>query len=90
MIIDMETPILDKLLDPVTEVLTPSVAKAIAELQADPRIQARVDELASKSSSGRLTDAERRQFRDYVEAIDFLGILQAKACAVATRGTAHG
>src|SRR4051794_28819253 len=34
--------VLDRLLDPVADVLTPSVARAIADLRADPATQARI------------------------------------------------
>jgi hypothetical protein len=82
-----ETAVLDRMLDPVTEILTPSVALGIAEMRADPQMQGRLDELALKANRGLLSDDEAREYRDYVEAIDFIGILQAKARAVLARTT---
>jgi hypothetical protein len=71
--------ILDKMLEPVARCFTPAVAKQIAELRADPPTQARIDELAAKCNEGELTETEKREYQAYVDAIDLLGILQAKA-----------
>ena len=65
---------------------TPAVAKQIAELRADLVTQTRIDALAVKCNEGELTDAEQREHGVYVEAIDLLGILQAQARAIQTRG----
>jgi hypothetical protein len=67
------------MLEPLTRCFTPAVAKRIAELRADPVAQARIDELAAKCNEGALTEAEQREYRAYIEAIDLIGILQAKA-----------
>lgn len=80
-----EPAVLDRLLEPVTEILTPAVAKGIAEMRAEPLLQARLDELATKANQGRLTPAERQEYAEYLDAIDFIGILQAKARAVLAR-----
>ena len=70
------------MLDPVARCFTPEVAKQIAELRADPPMQARIDELAAKCNEGQLTEAEQREYGAYVEALDLIGILQAKARAI--------
>lgn len=70
---------LDRLLDPVGRCLTPDVAREIAGLRADPAVQARIDELADKSTEGRLSSKERSEYETYVRAIDFIAVLQAKA-----------
>ena len=80
-----ETAALDRVLEPVTDILTPEVAQGIADMHADPQLQARLDELATKSIEGQLTEAERQEYQDYVDAIDFIGIFQAKARAVLSR-----
>jgi hypothetical protein len=80
-----ETAALDRVLDPVTDILTPEVAKGIVDMRADPQLQARLDELGLKANQGQLTEAERHEFQDYVDAIDFIGIFQAKARAVLAR-----
>ena len=70
---------LDRLLDPVTECFTPEVAVKIANLRADAQTQARIDELGRKANEGVLTEEEREEYVAYVDAIDFVSILQAKA-----------
>jgi hypothetical protein len=71
--------ILDKLLDPVGQCLTPTVAARIAALWAGPRTQERLDHLALKNSEGRLTSREQTEYDAYVEALDVIAVLQAKA-----------
>ncbi len=48
---------------------------------AQPDVQSHIDELAEKCNEGQLTNAEKAEYRDIVEAIDFISILQAKARA---------
>jgi len=77
-----ESIILEKMLEPVVRCFTPAVAKQIAELRADPLTQARINELAAKCNAGELTEAEQREYAAYVEAIDLIGLLQAKTRAI--------
>jgi len=74
----LHTP-LDRLLDPFAKCLTPDVARRFVELRADPETQARIDELAAKANEGNLSPAERIEYEGYVEAIDVVSVLQAKA-----------
>ena len=71
--------ILDELLEPVGECLTPDVAARIAGLRAHPQTQDRLDELAEKNAAGKLTRREEAEYEAYVEALDVIAILQAKA-----------
>ena len=49
--------------------------------------QARIDELAAKANDGLLSEAERLDYEAYIEALDLLGIVKAKArLALAQRG----
>ena len=77
-----DSTILDKLLDPVARCWTPAVAQQIADLRADPTLQARLNELAAKCTEGALTEGEQREYEAYVEALDLLGLLQTKARAI--------
>jgi hypothetical protein len=79
------TAALDRLLDPLEEILTPEVARQIVDLRADGATQRRIDELAEKSTEGQLSAAEEAEYDDYVEAIDIIGILQAKARSALAR-----
>jgi hypothetical protein len=75
----VQTDVLDRVLDPFTDCLTPEVARRIADLRADAEMQARVDELASKANEGRLSERERAEYDTYRSAFHFITILQAKA-----------
>lgn len=67
------------MLDPVGHCLTPAVASRIASLRADSRTQHRLDELAEKNVEGRLSRRDEAEYEAYVEALDVIAILQAKA-----------
>ena len=71
--------VLDRVLDPVMECLTPEVARRLADLRADPQVQARVDELAGKANEGELSSAEEVEYDKYREACQLVTVLQAKA-----------
>lgn len=77
----VETAALDRMLEAVGRCLTPESAQQVVELRADPRLQARLDDLADKSTGGTLTDDERSEYETYVRALDFITILQNKARA---------
>jgi hypothetical protein len=70
---------LDRFLNPLSESLTPAMARRIVEFRADAATRARVEELADQCSEGELTPAERREYEAYVRAIHLISILQAKA-----------
>ena len=74
-----ENTVLDEVLEPVARCFTPDVAREIAALRAASTLQVRLDELAGKANEGELTEEERVQYEAYVEAIDVISILQAKA-----------
>ena len=62
-------------------------AQQVADLRADSRLQARLDELADKSTDGTLTEDERSEYDTYVRALDFIAVLQSKARASIGRAT---
>jgi hypothetical protein len=73
------TSYLDRLLDPLTEAFTPKMASAIVELRADPELEAHIDDLRQKANEGTLTPAEDEEYKDFVEAVDLISIMQTKA-----------
>jgi len=81
----IEAPVLDRLLDPLSDMLTPEVARKLVKYRFDDKAQAHIDKLARKCNEGQLTDKERREYETYVSAIDFIAILQAKARAILKR-----
>ena len=58
---------------------TPSLAQQIANMHASPRVEAHMDDLAEKCRLGSLTASERGEYELYVDAVDLISILQAKA-----------
>ena len=73
------TSYLDRLLDPVTEAFTPEIARKIADLRADEELESHIGELRRKANEGTLTPEEDAEYKDFVEAVDVLSIIQAKA-----------
>ena len=71
--------IIESVLDPFTESLTPQAARKTLDFHVDAETQARVSELAELASSGKITDAERREYRELVEACDLVAILKSRA-----------
>ncbi len=71
--------VLDQILTPFTECLTPDVAQRIVEMQASSETQSRLDELADKANEGQLSSMEESEYAKYREAFHFITVLQAKA-----------
>ena len=70
---------LDRFLEPMTDVLTPEVARALAGLRADPSLEAHIDDLRRTANAGTLTPEEDAEYKEFVEAVDIISIIQAKA-----------
>ena len=73
------TSYLDRLLEPLTDVLTPEVAVALLDLRADADLQNHIEDLRRKANEGTLSTAEDAEYKDFVEAVDVISIIQAKA-----------
>lgn len=70
---------LDRFLEPVTDALTPEFARVIVGLRVDAATEAEVDHLRKKANEGTLTPEEDAAYKDFVEAVDVISILQSKA-----------
>jgi hypothetical protein len=70
---------LDQFLEPMAEALTPDVARAIVALRARPELELRVAYLRERANEGTLTPDEDAEYKDFVEAVDVLSIIQSKA-----------
>jgi hypothetical protein len=79
--------VLSQLLEPVGQMMPLKFAEDLAAMQAGPEVQTRIDELAEKCNEGELTAEERAEYEAYVDAIDVISLLQAKARAVLARQT---
>lgn len=73
------TSYLDRFLDPVAEAFTPELARRLAGLRADEEMQAEIELLRRKANEGTLTPDEEVAYRDFVEAVDVISIIQSKA-----------
>lgn len=70
---------LDRFLEPVTEAFTPELARVLVDLRADAELQAEVEVLREKANMGTLSPDEEVAYRDFVEAVDVISIIQSKA-----------
>ena len=75
----LDAPVLDRLFDPLAEILTPDVARKLVKYLVDAKARTHIDKLARKCNQVRLSDKELREYETYVQTIDFIAILQAKA-----------
>jgi len=64
---------------PVLRIVLPEKAEAVLRFRAAPELQARIEELAGKSTEGQLTEVERAEYAGYVRANKFIAILQRQA-----------
>lgn len=74
-----ETTAFDRGIRPVMEIVLPEKAGEVVEFRVDAELQSRIEELASKSTEGQLTAAERAEYAGYVRANKFVAILQRQA-----------
>ncbi|MBM3223049.1 MAG: hypothetical protein FJZ47_04500 [Candidatus Tectomicrobia bacterium] len=70
---------LDRFLEPVTAAFTPALARTLVDFRVDPALQAHIDVLRQKANEGTLTPEEDAEYEDFVEAVDVMAIMQAKA-----------
>lgn len=82
---------LDRFLEPVAEALTPQLAETLINLRSDAETEARIDVLREKAKTGVLTADEEAEYREFVEALDVISIIQAKARQfLARQSNPHG
>lgn len=77
----------DKGVRPVLELVLPGKTDAVIGFRANPEIQARIEELAEKSTEGQLTSEERAEYEGFVRANKFVAILQRQAKRLANRNS---
>jgi hypothetical protein len=81
------TPYLDRILDPLAGCLTPEVARRLLDLRADAQTEGRLNDLAAKANEGTLTPLEDAEYKQMIDAIDLVAVLQAKARTLLKRGS---
>ena len=70
---------LDRMLQPVTEAMSPEFANKLISLRADEELLSHVEQLRGKANLGTMTAEEEAEYHDFVEAVDVISILQAQA-----------
>lgn len=63
----------------MAEMVFPDKAQVVLGFRPAPELQARIEELAAKSTEGQLTEAERAEYAGYVQANKFVAILKRLA-----------
>lgn len=79
MITALDTAAFDRGTDLLLEILTPEQAEQILDWKADITLCDRIEQLAKKANEGALTIDERAEYEGYIQANDFVAVLQAKA-----------
>lgn len=79
LIMNHGTAILERLIEPTTDDLTPAAAEYILSLDFSPKDHERLKRLSAKASAGRLSEKERAELEDYLRVADLLALLQSKA-----------
>ena len=74
-----QSQIFSRLLEPIARCMTPASARGVLEFRLDEVTKRRIQSLGKKANRGRLTPHEESEYRDYIDAIDLVAILQAKA-----------
>ncbi len=72
-------PVLDQLVAPLGECLTPEAARRVLGLKADEKLQARINEMSDRHSRGELTPEEQAEYGRYVYFDTFVAMLKSKA-----------
>jgi len=75
----MTTDLLDQVIEPFADCLTPEAATRIVAVRAGAEMQAHIDELADKANDGLLTEDERDEYDRILAWFHFVTILQARA-----------
>ena len=63
----------------LAESVFPEKSQAVLGFRPAPELQARIEELAAKSTEGELSEAERSEYEGYVRANKFVAILKRLA-----------
>jgi hypothetical protein len=71
--------VLELYLEPLAACFTPDVALRIVEFRPDDVTEARLEYLRERANDGAITEPERAEYQEFVEAIDFVGLLKARA-----------
>jgi hypothetical protein len=71
--------LIDRLVAPLGECLTPESARRLIALKPDSELQQRMDDMATRHTEGRLTPDEEAEYGRMVSYATFVAILKSKA-----------
>lgn len=71
--------ILDHYFEPVDTLFTRETAEALIKRKPSQEIASRILELGQKANDGTLSDEERDEYKDLIDAGDFVALLKTKA-----------
>jgi len=74
-----ETSAFDRSVRPLLQMVLLDKADEVLRFNPDPLLRNRIEELASKSTEGELSDEERAEYEGYVRANKFIAILTRQA-----------
>ena len=74
-----ETAAFEQGIRPLMEIVLPDKREAVIGFRASPQLQARIEELARRSTEGQLTEEERAEYSGFVRANKFVAILRRQA-----------
>jgi hypothetical protein len=74
-----ETAAFEQGIRPLMEIVLPDKRDAVIGFRAHRQLQARIEELARKSTEGQLTEEERAEYSGFVHANKFVAILKREA-----------
>lgn len=75
-----ESTAFDRAVSPVLrQVLPKPETENVISFDVDPDVRARIEELASKSTEGELSEQERFEYQGYIRANKFIATLQRQA-----------
>ena len=74
--------VLEAYLGPLAQCFTPDVARRIVDFRPDVLTEQKLEHLRQQANEGTLSDAERAEYEEFAETLDFVGLLKAHARAV--------
>jgi hypothetical protein len=78
--------LIDRLVAPLGDCLTPEAARRLIALKPDPVLERRMDDVAARHTEGRLTPAEEAEYGRMVSYATFVAILKSRARQLVAAG----
>ncbi len=84
----MTESLLEQMLQPISDAISPDVARKLVALRASDAAQARIDQLATACNEGTMPPQQDAEYRTLVTTASVIAVLQSKARAVLTKNPA--